>query len=895
MRNVGIKYRVFFLGVATIVGMLVLFGLLLVGKSRIAAEMESLNRLARLGPTISALVHELQKERGASAGFIGSEGRKFAEKLAAQRKLTDEKRAALADAFAAFDAAAYGARLVAKVEDAEGALARIDDERSEVARLSVTVAQLVDFYTPTIAKLLGIVEAMAVLSTDARVGNAITAYISFLHAKERAGLERAMGSVGFGAGAFEPPIHRRFVQLVAMQETFLGVVGNYATDEQTEFYERTVTGAAVDEVERMRRVAIDYPVTGSTEGIDGAVWFDTITEKIDLLKTVEDKIAADLEALTAEIHGDARSAFTLMTVLVALMLTATITLSLVIARGITAPVKAMTEAMGRLAEGDQAFAVPATDRKDEIGEMAKAVQVFKDNITARKEAEEAVRKLSRAVEQSPASIVITDAEGTIEYVNPGFTEASGFGRGEALGKNTRILKSGRTPPEVYENLWGTIIGGGTWRGELLNKAKDGHLYWEQATISGLKDERGRITNFVAVKQDITEFKKAEETLRRSQKLEAIGQLTGGVAHDFNNLLGIIIGNLDLLEDEVAGNEVVQRQLAAALRSALRGADLTKRLLAFSNQSAGVASPIDISKVLVWMDTLLRRSLTAEVALEMELADELWLTEVDKGDFEDAIVNLAINARDAMPEGGRLVIETGNWVAEAGLTHGASDITPGDYVQVSVSDTGSGMSAATVEKIFEPFFTTKEAGRGTGLGLSMVYGFVKRSCGHIRVYSEPGYGTTFRIYLPRARKASDQVDVKETVSEELPRGDETILVVDDEEDMAAFVKAALEKLGYGVLAAGDAEEALRVLERTDGVELLLSDVVMPGGMSGFELAIAAKEKYPDLRILLGSGFTQRTQRSEKFPDLAKDMVAKPYRVSDLARRVRRALDEGRTSR
>ncbi len=380
MSKLKIKHRVLLLSVATIVGMLVFAGFLLVEKRQISTEMENLNQLARLGPAISALVHELQRERGASAGFIASEGQKFAKKLPEQRRLTDEEKAALASTFQAFDATAYGSQLVGKIEAAQKAVAQIDDKRAQISSLSMTVPQMAGYYTPTIASLLSIVEEMAVLSTNSRVSNAITAYTSFLQAKERAGIERAMGTGGFSADEFKPPIYRKFLQLIAMQQTFLGVFDIYGSSEQKAFYKQTVTGSAVDEVERMRKIAIESVVTGSTEGIEGPYWFDTITKKIDLLKAVEDNIATDLEALTAEILGDAQWVFYMATVLAAFFLAASIGLSLYIARDIAGPVIAMTGAMGRLAEGDKTIEIPATDRKDEVGEMAKAVLVFKDNM-----------------------------------------------------------------------------------------------------------------------------------------------------------------------------------------------------------------------------------------------------------------------------------------------------------------------------------------------------------------------------------------------------------------------------------------------------------------------------------------------------------------------------------
>ena len=405
MKNIKIKYRIFALSVGALIGMLIFSGYLLIEKRQVSSDMESLNELARLGPVVSAMVHEMQKERGASAGFIASKGQKFTQKLPDQRKQTDAKRTALAEALKAFDADAYGSGLVGKVEAARKAVAGLDGVRGQVSGLSITVPQMAGYYSPTIAKLLSIVEEMAVLSTNAEVTNAITAYTTFLQGKERAGIERAMGAGGFGAGEFKPPIYRRFLQLIAMQDTFLGMFGNYATAEQKAFYEKTVSGRTVDEVNRMRKIAIESVNTGDTGGVGGGDWFDTITQKINLLKTVEDKIAGDLQATATRISDEAQSAFYMVAVLSAILLALTIALSFYIVRSITTPVAAMTAAMGRLAEGDHAVEVPALGQTDEVGEMAQSVQVFKDNAIRmeqmRKEQEEAEK---RAEEEKRAAM-----------------------------------------------------------------------------------------------------------------------------------------------------------------------------------------------------------------------------------------------------------------------------------------------------------------------------------------------------------------------------------------------------------------------------------------------------------------------------------------------------------
>ncbi len=380
MKHLKIKYRIFFLSIVTIVGMLVFSGFLLTEKRQISSDMESLSHLADLAPVVSALVHELQKERGASAVFVASKGQKFAQKVPEQRRLTDEKKAALASALQAFEAAEYGSGLVGKIEAAQKAVAQLDGKRGQISNLSITVPQMAGYFTKTIAKFLTIVEEMALLSTDAQVSNAITAYTSFLQGKERAGIERAMGGGGFGAGEFKPPTYRKFLQLIAMQQTYFRVFDIYATPGQKAFYKETVRGKAVDEVDRMRKIAIESVVTGSTEGIEGPYWYENITQKINLLKTVEDRIAADLQVVAAKISGDAQTSFTMVAILSAVLLGIALVLSFFIIRGIAGPVVSMTGVMQSLAEGDTSVDIPGTDRRDEIGQMATTVQVFKDNM-----------------------------------------------------------------------------------------------------------------------------------------------------------------------------------------------------------------------------------------------------------------------------------------------------------------------------------------------------------------------------------------------------------------------------------------------------------------------------------------------------------------------------------
>ncbi len=409
-----------------VIGMLAFSGFTVFDKYETSAEMGKVLELSQVAPVISAVVHEMQKERGMSAGFIASKGAKFFQDLPAQRKLTDNSQAALAAALNSFDAASFSAELVNRIETAERALANLSAKRAQVSGLEINVPQMAGFYTPTIAKLLHIIEDMTVLSTEATVTNAITAYTAFLQGKERAGVERAMGAVGYGSGAFQPAIHGKFQQLIAMQDIFLSRFAIYASDDQKAFLKSTVSGAAVNEVNRLRKIAIDSPVTGTLERIEGGYWFKTITEKIELLKTVEDKIASDLQASAASIESTAYTSFLLLAVvtLILMLLTAAVVYSIV--TGITRPITNMTSAMNILAEGNNEIEIYYVGQRDEIGEMAKSVQVFKENAIekARLTAEQTVENEKREARAQHIDELCKKFDGNISGVVGAVSAAS---------------------------------------------------------------------------------------------------------------------------------------------------------------------------------------------------------------------------------------------------------------------------------------------------------------------------------------------------------------------------------------------------------------------------------------------------------------------------------------
>lgn len=395
----------------------------------------------------------------------------------------------------------------------------------------------------------------------------------------------------------------------------------------------------------------------------------------------------------------------------------------------------------------------------------------------------------------------------------------------------------------------------------------------------------------AVAERTAQLQKTEEGLRQAQKMEAVGQLTGGVAHDFNNLLQVILGNLESLHrslPEASGR--VQRALKQAMSGAQRAASLTQQLLAFSRRQPLDPKPIDVNALVQGMSDLLHRTLGETISVETVNAAGLWRVEADPNELEAAVLNLAVNARDAMPEGGRLTIETGNAHIDDDYAQTQAEVVPGQYVVLSVSDTGVGMDAATIRQAFEPFFTTKPVGKGTGLGLSQVYGFVKQSGGHVKIYSEVKHGTTVKIYLPRLLGEAGAAVALE--SHPVPEGQksETLLVVEDDHDVRAYSVESLRELGYRVLEAHDGPSALRLLEQEPHVSLLFTDVVLPGGMTGAQVAAQARGLRPDLKILFTTGYARNAIVHQGRLDAGVQLITKPYTFEALAAKVRDILDK-----
>jgi PAS domain S-box-containing protein len=487
------------------------------------------------------------------------------------------------------------------------------------------------------------------------------------------------------------------------------------------------------------------------------------------------------------------------------------------------------------------------------------------------------------------AIIQVNEWGEVIEWNPRAETILGWTREEALGQpiTNLYLPRGHRPQylEMNEKLrkHHAIVSD---RFERDAVRKDGKTIKTEVSITGVRRRGGNVYNLFL--RDITQKLAAEEQLRQSQKMEAVGQLTGGIAHDFNNMLTVITGTIEILEDAVAGKPELAAIATLISEAADRGADLTRHLLAFARKQPLQPCDTDVNTLMVNGAKLLKPALGENIEIELKLNETAWPALIDPNQLVTALLNLAVNARDAMPGGGKLTLETRNVVLDEAYCQSNTDVRPGSYVMIAVSDTGRGMSKAVLEKIFEPFFSTKESGKGTGLGLSMVYGFVRQSEGHIKVYSEEGHGTTIRMYLPRAgAQPVEGTQMEET--EVLERGSETILVVEDDALVRASVITQLRSLGYQTIAAGSGDEAIAILDGDTPFDLLFTDVILSKAMNGRQLAETVEQRRPGIKVLFTSGYTENAIIHHGRLDPGVLLLAKPYRKSDLARMLRVALD------
>ena len=508
-------------------------------------------------------------------------------------------------------------------------------------------------------------------------------------------------------------------------------------------------------------------------------------------------------------------------------------------------------------------------------------------------AEESLRKLSCAVEQSGDTIIVTNSEGIIEYVNPAFEALTGYSQQEIAGKTPAILNSGQQAPALYRELWETIRGGDTYRGIMANRKKNGEMYYVDESISPIRDAAGCITHFVSNGRDLTERLRVEAQLLQSQKMDAIGRLAGGVAHDFNNLLTIITSYSELALDSVAPGSITQARIHEVLSAARRATELTRQLLGFSRNQPQALRVADLNPVVAKIVESLHRLIGEDIELTFIPGDNLGRVRLDPIQIEQILMNLAANSRDAMPQGGRCTVETSNVQLDEEYVDRKRAIIPiGRYSVLTMTDNGTGIPADHLAHIFEPFYTTKPSGKGTGLGLATVYGIVKQNNGFIWAYSEPGMGTTFKIYLPCVAEQPMTTQIPDTPAEAVLRGAETILLVEDEEPLRRAAAEFLRLRGYTVLEARDGLDALSVTKNHGStIQLVVTDVVMPQ-MSGGELAKILETTRPETKLLFVSGYAGQTVLDHKVVDVEYNFLQKPFTLKQLAGKVRSVLDRGR---
>jgi PAS domain S-box-containing protein len=527
--------------------------------------------------------------------------------------------------------------------------------------------------------------------------------------------------------------------------------------------------------------------------------------------------------------------------------------------------------------------------RDADGKPVRTLAAIED-ITARKEAERERVRLLTAFEQTAESIVLTDPDGTILHVNPAFEKVSGYTRQEVIGRNPRILKSGRHEAAFYHQLWDTIKKGEVWHGHLVNKRKDGSLFEEDATISPIRDSGGKIVNYMAIKLDVSREVALEAQFRQSQKMDAIGRLAGGVAHDFNNILQVITMQVEMTPAAEKLSPDVAESLREIRAAAERAANLTRQLLLFSRQQVMQKQDVDLNDVVTNLSKMLHRIIGEDVQLQLSLHPAPLFTHADAGMLDQVLLNLAVNARDAMPGGGRLLVATHEIELDEEHARLYPEAVPGRYACLNVSDSGIGIPPDVMPRIFDPFFTTKEAGKGTGLGLATVFGIVKQHGGWIKVQSTPGLGTHFQIFLPAC--ATPPVETTgAAIRQKAPGGTETILLAEDDPALRPLTRTLLERHGYRVLEAASGVEAIKIWrDHRQEVALLLSDIVMPGGLSGQQLARLLREQNPQLKIIYTSGYSAEIAGHELELRSGENFVSKPFSPNRLLETIRHCLDQ-----
>jgi two-component system cell cycle sensor histidine kinase/response regulator CckA len=534
--------------------------------------------------------------------------------------------------------------------------------------------------------------------------------------------------------------------------------------------------------------------------------------------------------------------------------------------------------------------------RDQIGNILGTLSSGED-ITEKRRAEDDIRRLALIVGSSEEAIIGQTLDGIIVSWNPGAERLYGYSAQEAIGRNINIIDSPERPHEVEGFLERIRQGQHVGRIETVRCGKGGRRVEISLSVFPVLDERGKPSSVATIARDISERKRLEQQLRQSHKMEAIGRLAGGIAHDFNNLLGVVLGDCELLlNDSVAP---AQREKLAEIKEAgERAASLTRQLLAFSRQQVLETQILNLNATLTGFDNMLRRLAGDQIALHMLLAPGVAPVRADPGQLLQVLLNMVVNARDAMPNGGTIRIETANTTLDGSYVAGHPGMSPGPHVMISVADDGPGMDAEPLSHVFEPFFTTKVNGQGTGMGLATAYGIIQQLNGSIWAYSEPGHGTLFKIFLPRAAVETVAPEPKPAAAnaetaDDLPHGTETVLLVEDSGLLRRVTGEFLKRIDYQVLEAGDGMEALDVVEKHRGkIDLLLTDLAMPG-MNGQELAEKLLARLPNLKVLYTSGYAGSILQSRDFPGMSTAFLEKPFTWQSLAEKVRAILDRGKT--
>jgi two-component system cell cycle sensor histidine kinase/response regulator CckA len=530
---------------------------------------------------------------------------------------------------------------------------------------------------------------------------------------------------------------------------------------------------------------------------------------------------------------------------------------------------------------------PGSDVAYVSRDIRRAIEVYCKE-RQRQKAEDALRKLWGAVEQSADLVIITDRDGVIEYVNPAFEVLTGYSREETIGQTPRMLKSEEQTPEIYKELWQTILSGTVFRGILANRKKNGEIFLAEKTITPLRDAEGKITHFISNDRDITERRRLETQLQQAQKMDAIGKLAGGVAHDFNNLLMVISAYAELMLDSVAPEHPLRRNVQEIMTASRRAADLTRQLLAFGRKQVQSLQLVDLNWIVEEINKMLPRLIGEDIELIFAPGQNLGKVKADLVQIEQIVMNLAANARDAMPKGGKLTIETANVQLDEDYVQEHLIVPAGDYVLLAVTDSGTGIASEHMAHIFEPFYTTKEAGKGTGLGLATVYGIVKQNGGFVWVYSEPGLGTTFKIYLPRVQQGIEKIHSSKPI-EISSKGCETVLLVEDELAVRQSTREYLMLNGYIVLEAKNGEDALCIArDYIPPIHMMITDVVMPN-MGGAKLAGHLATERPGMKVLFVSGYAENTVLRHGAIDVTTRFLQKPFSLKTLAHKIREVLE------